>query len=95
MLIPLGIHIDKSCFPVHIGLGLKIAGGGTVPSHSGTHSRMFCTARQSIKLSRSVNLRIPQSVSCTIPMTGLLACGEMIWLVEHCNETVGSWDVPV
>lgn len=33
---------------------------------------------RSMKQSRSVNLRTPQSVSWTMPMTGLLAWGEMM-----------------
>ncbi len=37
-----------------------MAGVGTVPSHSGTQSKMFCTWFQSKKQSRRVNLRILQ-----------------------------------
>ena len=56
-----------------------MAGMGTLPSQSGTHIRMFCTADQSKKVSHNVNFLMPQRVSCAMPMTGLLACGEMIY----------------
>lgn len=41
-----------------------------MPSQPGTQSRMFCTKSRSTKASRTVILRTPQSVSCTMPMTG-------------------------
>jgi hypothetical protein len=77
-LIPDGMHIDRICLPVQSGFGFMMAGGGITPSHSGTHRRMFWTKSRSMKQSRRVNLRTPHSVSWTIPMTGLLACGEMM-----------------
>ena len=76
--IPRGMVRLRICLPVHNGFGFKIAGVGIVPSQSGTQSRIFCTWFQSKKESRSVNMRIPQSVSCTMPITGLLAWGEII-----------------
>ena len=81
--MPLGMHMLRICLPVQSCLGLKIAGGGTMPSQPGTHMRMFWTKSRSMKQSRRVNLRIPQSVSWTMPMTGLLACGETICRGTH------------
>lgn len=60
--------MPKICLPVHSCFGLRIAGGGMMPSQSGTHRRMFWMKSRSMKQSRSVNLRTPQSVSWTIPL---------------------------
>ena len=47
-----------------------MAGIGTAPSHSGTHSKIFWTWLQSKKVSRRVNFRMPHRVRLvTIPST--------------------------
>jgi hypothetical protein len=40
-LISLGIIKLKTCLPVQIGLGFKMAGAGTFPSKSSHHIKMF------------------------------------------------------
>ena len=71
--------MERICLPLHKGFGLTIAGIGTAPSHSGTHNKIIWTWLQSNKVSRRVNFRMPHRVSWTIPTTGLLACGDMIY----------------
>ena len=41
---PLGIRREKSCFPVHRGRGLRMAGWGTRPSQSGSCISRFITS---------------------------------------------------
>ena len=72
----LGSSIEKTCLPVHIGSGLRIAGIGTVPSQSSRHMQMFMKRSLGMKTSRRVSRLQPRSVSWTIPMTGLFRCGE-------------------
>ena len=75
MLI-LGSKHEKSCFPVHIGCGLSSAGTGSLPSQLSRFMRMLNVRSRVMKLSRKVNFITPSKVSCTIPITGLLACGD-------------------
>lgn len=51
--------------PVQSGFkfGFKMAGVGIVPSHSDIHSNMSWTGDQSKNVSRSVDFRMPPSVS--------------------------------
>jgi len=69
---------ERTCLPLHKGFGLTIAGIGTAPPHSRTHNKIFWTWLNSRKVSRRVNFGF-HIVSLTIPMTGLLACGEMTY----------------
>ena len=70
---------EKSCFPVHKGRGLRIAGVGIFPSQEGKNISRFIICSLSMKTSLFVILRTAVSVSCTIPITGLFDCGEMTW----------------
>eukprot|EP00160_Parvularia_atlantis_P017066 Unigene5718_Nuclearia_a/m.17455 Unigene5718_Nuclearia_a/g.17455 ORF Unigene5718_Nuclearia_a/g.17455 Unigene5718_Nuclearia_a/m.17455 type:complete len:351 (+) Unigene5718_Nuclearia_a:973-2025(+) len=70
-----GMMSDTSCLPVQSGIGLRMAGTGTMPSQSAIHMSRFITAALSRKTSRRVNLLMPLSASCTMPMTGRLLCG--------------------
>ena len=72
-----GMMSEKSCLPVHNGRGFRIAGVGIFPSHEGRNISRFIICSLSMNTSRFVILRTAVSVSCTIPMTGLLDCGEM------------------
>ena len=74
ILIPWGITILRIHLLVHSGFCLTIAGIGIASSHSGTHRKIFWTWFQSKNVLHKVNFRIPQRVSWTIPLTGLLAC---------------------
>mmetsp|Transcript_745 Transcript_745/g.1999 ORF Transcript_745/g.1999 Transcript_745/m.1999 type:complete len:223 (+) Transcript_745:1173-1841(+) len=75
-----GRNMEKICLPVHSGRGLSRAGMGTVPSHSSMFISTFISRSFSMNVSRfSISLQ-PSSVSCTIPMTGLLACGDTMFL---------------
>lgn len=56
MLIPWGIHMLRICLPVHKGFGLMITGVGTVPSQSGTQSKIFWKWSQSKNVSCKVYL---------------------------------------
>ena len=69
----LGMMRLTTCLPVHKGSGLRMAGMGTRPSQSSSHIRMFMNKSFLMKLSRLVIRRQPSRVSCTMPMTGLLA----------------------
>ena len=73
-----GSIIDNTCFPVHNGSGFKIAGFGTFPSQFSNHIIMFMNTSFLRNVSREVIFRHPNSVSCTMAMTGLFACGETI-----------------
>ena len=64
-----------TCLPVHSGVGLRMAGMGTVPSQSSRFMMMFMNTSLGMNESRLVMRRAPSSVSCTMPMTGLLAWG--------------------
>mmetsp|Transcript_60051 Transcript_60051/g.190768 ORF Transcript_60051/g.190768 Transcript_60051/m.190768 type:complete len:303 (-) Transcript_60051:1662-2570(-) len=66
----------KTCLPVHSGVGLRMAGIGTRPSNSSSHIIMFMKRSFSMNVSRLVICRHPRRVSCTMPITGLFACGE-------------------
>lgn len=72
-----GMMREKSCLPVHKGRGFRIAGVGIFPSHEGRNINRFIICSLSMNTSRLVILRTAVRVSCTIPMTGLLDCGEM------------------
>ena len=61
-----------TCLPVHRGWGLRRAGMGILPSQSSSHIRMFMNTSLGMKVSRFVMSRQPSSVSCTMPITGLL-----------------------
>lgn len=65
--------MTPTCLPVQRGLGLMTAGMGTTPSQSSNHIRMFMKTSFSMKVSRFVISRQPNSVSCTMPITGLFA----------------------
>ena len=65
-----------ACLPVQSGLGLRIAGTGSVPVKVSRCSTKFIIMSFSMKVSRRVNPREPRSVSWTIPITGLLDCGD-------------------
>jgi hypothetical protein len=71
--------MERICLPLHKGFGLTIAGIGRAPSHLGTHNKIFWTWLSSKKVSRRVNFRMPHRVSWTIPITGLIDCGDMIY----------------
>ena len=72
-----GMMREKSCLPVHKGLGLRMAGVGIFPSHEGRNISRFIICSLSMNTSLFVILRTAVSVSCTMPMTGLFDCGEM------------------
>ena len=72
-----GMMSEKSCLPVHNGRGFRMAGVGIFPSQEGRNISRFIICSLSMNTSRFVILRTAVSVSCTIPMTGLLDCGEM------------------
>ena len=63
-----------TCLPVQRGCGLRMAGMGILPSQSSSHIRMFMKTSRAMKVSRLVIRRQPSSVSCTMPITGLLPC---------------------
>ena len=49
-----------------------------------------------MKISLKVIFRIPHNVSCTIPMTGLLDCGDTIWrgtaqICDNSDLVSGDW----
>jgi hypothetical protein len=67
-----------TCLPVHSGRGFRTAGMGTRPSQSSSHMSMFIMTSASMNVSRLVISRMDASVSCTMPMTGLLACSESV-----------------
>mmetsp|Transcript_45128 Transcript_45128/g.134765 ORF Transcript_45128/g.134765 Transcript_45128/m.134765 type:complete len:352 (+) Transcript_45128:2239-3294(+) len=67
-----------TCLPVHSGRGLSTAGMGSVPSQPATFIMMFIMRSRSMNESRLVMRRAAHRVSCTMPMTGLFACGEMM-----------------
>ena len=73
-----GTNIVNTCFPVHRGSGLRMAGLGTLPSQFSSHIRMFMKTSLVMNVSRLVIRRHASSVSCTIAITGLFACGETI-----------------
>ena len=64
----------RTCLPVQRGCGLRMAGMGILPSQSSSHISMFIKTSRGMKVSRLVISRQPSSVSCTIPITGLLPC---------------------
>ena len=68
----------RICFPHHRGFGLIMAGIGTLPSQKGTCAEPDSSQERIC----SVHLRILQRVSCTMSITGLLACGEMIYALQ-------------
>mmetsp|Transcript_74137 Transcript_74137/g.191237 ORF Transcript_74137/g.191237 Transcript_74137/m.191237 type:complete len:358 (+) Transcript_74137:2955-4028(+) len=74
-----GSSLEKICLPVHISLGRRMHGVGSMPSHTGSHMRMFMARSFSMKLSRFVYLAVASRESCTMPMTGLLPCGDTTW----------------
>ncbi|KAH3683660.1 hypothetical protein WICPIJ_005344 [Wickerhamomyces pijperi] len=74
--------MDIICLPVHKGFGFKIEGAGMTPSQPGIQYKMFIIWSYSMKTSRRVIFLTPHNVSCTIPIQGLLDCGETI-----CNGT--------
>mmetsp|Transcript_7611 Transcript_7611/g.21335 ORF Transcript_7611/g.21335 Transcript_7611/m.21335 type:complete len:209 (+) Transcript_7611:3346-3972(+) len=77
----LGMMREKTCFPVHNGFGLRMAGGGITPSQSSpTHISKLKSKSCSMNVSRDVILAEASSESCTMPMTGLLDWGDTIFL---------------
>ena len=70
--------MENTCLPVHRGSGFKMAGFGTMPSQLVCHMRMFMKTSFLMKVSRLVMRRHASSVSCTMAITGLFACGETI-----------------
>lgn len=64
----------RTCLPVQRGCGLRMAGMGILPSQSSSHISMFIKTSRAMKVSRLVISRQPSSVSCTMPITGLLPC---------------------
>mmetsp|Transcript_25098 Transcript_25098/g.65226 ORF Transcript_25098/g.65226 Transcript_25098/m.65226 type:complete len:409 (+) Transcript_25098:3019-4245(+) len=77
----LGMIRENTCFPVHKGLGFKIAGGGITPSQSSpTHISRLKSKSCSMKVSRLVIRAEANKESCTMPMTGLLDCGDTMFL---------------
>ena len=64
------------CLPVQSGLGLRMAGAGSLPENESRCRIRFITRSFSRKQSRRVKAREPRSVSCTMPMTGLFDCGD-------------------
>ena len=69
----------RACLPVQRGCGLRMAGMGILPSQSSSHIRMFMKTSRAMKVSRLVISRQPSSVSCTMPITGLLPCKHRIY----------------
>ena len=59
---------------------------GTRPSQSSSHIRMFMNKSFLMKLSRLVIRRQPSRVSCTIPMTGLLAYTHILDVMAMLKE---------
>lgn len=67
-------------FPVQRGVGLRMAGGGILPSNVGIHINNCITSFFVKKLSLIVNNMIPTRASYTIPITGSLLFGDTICL---------------
>lgn len=65
----------STCFPVQSGFGIRIAGWGTFPSQVGRYMSRSIISAQSMNTSLLVIMRTAQRVSCTMPITGLLAWG--------------------
>mmetsp|Transcript_10070 Transcript_10070/g.31760 ORF Transcript_10070/g.31760 Transcript_10070/m.31760 type:complete len:324 (+) Transcript_10070:2609-3580(+) len=80
----LGRIMENACLPVHSasyrpgrrGSGTMMAGVGILPSQSSMnmHSVIICARVRNT--SRLVIFCVPSSESCTIPITGLLDCGD-------------------
>ena len=70
---PEALQGQLTCLPVHSGSGLRMAGIGMRPFQSSSHITMFIITSLPMKVSLLVIRRHPNNVSCTIPMTGLLA----------------------
>ena len=78
MTLTSGVNMENTCLPVHRGSGLMMAGFGTLPSQLVCHMRMFMKTSFVMNVSRLVIRRHARSVSCTIAITGLFACGDTI-----------------
>jgi hypothetical protein len=57
----------NNCFPVHKGLGFKIAGGGIFPLKLGIHISNCIINSLLINASLLVKIEQPSNVSCTKP----------------------------
>ena len=85
----------NTCLPVHSGCGLRMAGFGTLPSQSSSHMMMFMKTSLVMNVSRLVIKRQPKSVSCTMAMTGLFACGDTIifgTIINSLTSALVSYD---
>ena len=90
-----GTNMVNTCFPVHSGSGLRMAGLGTLPSQFSSHMRIFMKTSLVMKVSRLVMRRHASSVSCTMAITGLFACGDTIILgtiMSSCTSALVSID---
>jgi hypothetical protein len=79
-----GMIIENSYFPLQSSFGFKIAGVGRVTicppaMFSGIHMHNCMATSRSIKVSLEVMSIEPSKLSYTMPMTGLLLCGDMIY----------------
>ena len=81
---------EKTCLPVQSGTGLSTAGVGTLPSQCSIHIKRFIRSSLVKKESLLVMILMPRSESCTIPITGLLACGETIILGTIISSMVSA-----
>ena len=83
----LGKSNEKHCRPVH--LLSTVGGGNSAPS---IHIIMLHMSALSNKTPSCVIIQEDNKVSCTIPMTGLLDCGVIMFFATAINSCASALD---
>ena len=84
----LGNNIDMHCRPVQAGPG-KCGSGNVAPS---THIRMLHISALSSVTPGLVIMYDDNNESCTIPMTGLLDCGVIMFCATDMSSNASALD---
>jgi len=90
----LGRTYSIICLPVQSGVGYKIAGTGNLPSHSDININSCMISNFCKNVSLLVNNKLPNKLSCTIPMTARLLWGVTMFastITISCNSALVSY----